>query len=177
MKKNLTLKFNMIFESLRGFKDTLWDVQACKVIYVVLAIVFNSSLAFASLTEAQGVRIVLGEARGEPFLGQVAVAEVARRRNSTKPFFGYTAKFKHTPEEYQTALRAWHLSASTNYSNNATHFEGDSFKRPRWIHSMNQTAHIGRQTFYREKRRSHEKQLSGNGSKSKRNRRVVGVRA
>lgn len=130
----------------------------CSVITLTLVIVFSSSLAFASVTEAQAVKTILGESRGEPFEGQCAVGEVLRLRNSVKGFYGYTAKFKFTPQEYQTALKAWRLSATTNYSNHATLFENiSSFGTPYWAKSAKKVAKIGRHTFYVESGFKHSK--------------------
>lgn len=144
-----------------------WFKRFIKSIFLIFfLIVFSSLQSFASVTESQAIKVIMGEARGEPFEGQCAVGEVLRGRNSVKGFYGYTAKFKFTPKEYQTALKAWRLSATTNYTKGATHFEGDSFKRPYWISSMIETAHIGSQTFYKERVKSHAKLLR-NGSHAK----------
>jgi spore germination cell wall hydrolase CwlJ-like protein len=102
------------------------------------------------ITEEQAIKTIMGEARGEPYKGQVAVAEVLRRRNSLVGFYGYRSNFTPTQKEIDTARRAWKESIRSNYSMEATHFEGDRFKTPSWAKGMKEVAHIGHQRFFKE---------------------------
>ena len=115
-------------------------------------------------TDDQAIQCILGESRGEPFFGQVAVGEVLRR-NPKVPFYG-AATIKKAYGKYYAlehdlwiqipdrivaiATQAWSVSKTSNYSKGADHFEGDSFKRPYWTKGMILTAHIGSQQFFKE---------------------------
>jgi citrate lyase beta subunit len=75
---------------------------------------------------------------------------VLRRRGSTKGFYGFTARFTPSRKEIEKATQAWRESKTSNYSQGATHFEGDRFNTPSWAKSMVKTAHIDHQIFYKE---------------------------
>ena len=132
--------------------NTLIGIRKWFIVTLVIWILLGISWkAFAGeITEAQAIKTIMGEARGEPYKGQVAVAEVLRRHGNTIGFYGYTARFKASKREIETARKAWMESAKSNYSNGANHFEGDCFKRPRWSEEMKVVAHIGKQTFFKE---------------------------
>ena len=119
----------------------------------------------APYTEEQALQCILGEARGEPYEGQVAVAEVLRRRGGTVGFYGAAAIRRQGNRYYATekgklvllsrstvdrARKAWKESERSDWSKSATHFEGDAFKKPYWSSNMKLVAHIGHQQFFRE---------------------------
>ena len=130
--------------------DTILDMKNILIILTMLVLTFLMAgrLFAEEITEAQAVQCIMGEARGEPYEGQVAVGEVLRKRGKLSGFYGCFANFKATQGEFKKAQKAWRESSKTDYSNGATHFEGDSFKQPYWAKDMKVVAHIGRQTFY-----------------------------
>lgn len=66
-------------------------------------------------TNEEAVNAIIGEAAGEPFIGQVSVGEVIRRRGSLRGVYGATAKRTHTKIEIATARRAWAASEASCY--------------------------------------------------------------
>lgn len=109
--------------------------------------------AQASITEAQAVRIAIGEASGEGLRGMQAVCEVLRRRGSVKGFYGLNAPHvdKQPKWVWAQARKAWASSRSSNLTNGATHFEGTAFKTPYWAKGLRPVAVIGKQRFYKIK--------------------------
>lgn len=99
--------------------------------FFLLFLLMFSRQAFA-VTEQEAVRCIMGEARGESFEGKVGVAEVIRKRGSTKGLYGCTAKFKEPKRVWDEALRAWRKSARTRTTKDATMFENvEEFGWPR----------------------------------------------
>lgn len=147
---------------------------------LIFLLVFPSASAFASSarpsnasrtvearrwTDDQAIQCILGESRGEIYYGQVAVAEVLRRRGGTLGFYGASSirekdghfyaiengQAKLLPDKVvNKARKAWAESKTSDWSRGATHFEGDAFKRPYWSKGMILTAHIGSQQFFKE---------------------------
>ena len=117
--------------------------------------------ASAFIDEITATRIILGESEGEPQAGRIATAEVLRRRDSTKGFYGLNAvhfdgknylRGKRIIDHKTTtqALDAWKQSARTNYTKGATHFENiKAFGQPKWAKNMKQTATIGNHVFFK----------------------------
>lgn len=103
------------------------------------------------------VAVVLTEAAGERFVGQVAVAEVLRNRNwDTREFMGLRRKnlaaFLRRHESYRPqALRAIETARrGSNLTRGATHFDNTAqFGWPDWSREMVVTAQIGHHTFFR----------------------------
>lgn len=120
---------------------------ACALILSAVSI----PAARAAITEAQALRILIGEASGEGARGMQAVGEVLRRRNSTRGFYGLNARHvdKQPAWVWNMARRAWKESAASNITKGATHFEGTCFKTPKWARGMTPTITIGKQRFYR----------------------------
>lgn len=109
--------------------------------------------AHASISEPQALRILIGEASGEGEKGMQAVAEVLRRRNSTRGFYGLNAPHvdKQPAWVWSMARRAWYKSATSDITRGADHFEGTAFKTPKWARGKTPVATIGKQKFYRLK--------------------------
>jgi len=113
------------------------------------------------IPQAQAVRCILGEARGE-YAKQgerafVAIAEVLRRRGSTQGVYGCTdtipAKdmvYMKAKGYFRIAEQAWKKSATTNITNRATHWESTDFPVPYWAEKMKVVAIIGKHKFYKE---------------------------
>lgn len=128
---------------------------------MVLGLILRPTAILAQINaipEDKAIAVILTEAVGEPYRGQVAVAEVLRRRGSLKGFCGLKRKDldewikKQGTKAYRRAQRAWRQSSTTNYSNSATHFENvQSFGTPSWAKTgVIQTAIIGHHTFFRK---------------------------
>lgn len=116
----------------------------------VIGVFLVCSVCYAEIDPKTAEICIMGEARGEPYAGQVAVAEVLRRRGSTNGFYGCKAKFSPTSRESSRAKNAWEESQKSNYSHGATHFESTDFKTPYWAGDMTVVARIGKHKFYRK---------------------------
>ena len=110
-------------------------------------------VARAEVPEAQAIRILIGEASGEGERGMQAVAEVLRRRNSTRGFYGLNAPHvdKQPAWVWSMARRAWKKSSASNITRGADHFEGTDFRTPKWARGKVPVATIGKQKFYKLK--------------------------
>ncbi len=104
--------------------------------------------------------VIMTEAAGESYEGQVAVAEVLRNRGWTpRGFAGIRrpdlAHFlaQQPPTVRARAQQALRMArAGSNLVGGATAFENvETFGLPRWAGTMEATAKIGRHTFFREK--------------------------
>jgi len=86
-----------------------------------------------------------------------AIAEVIRRRGSTKGVYGCTAQFDDEMPYMRAkgiislALRAVERSRTSNLSGLATHFENLDFGIPKWASGMEVTAKIGKTTFFKSR--------------------------
>lgn len=102
------------------------------------------------------VRAIMGEARGESYLGKVAIAEAVRARGTLKGVYGFKAKFSEPDRVWDEARRAWEESKKTNLTKGATVWGNKSdvaiFKKTRWFKSYELTAQIGGHYFFRLKR-------------------------
>ena len=108
----------------------------------------------ATISESDAIAIIIGEAGGEPYAGQVAVAAVLRRRGSTRGFYGLKNPVvaKASPKTVAKARRAWCESLFDDPSNGATHFENvRAFGTPAWAAGRNPCAVIGSHTFWKLK--------------------------
>lgn len=127
-------------------------VLAC----VLIIMAFLAGKACASeIPEDVAVRVLIGEAANQGEKGMICVAEVLRQRGSTKGFYGIKAKHINSQPAWvwEQAKRAWRKSASTNYTNNATHYENvKAFGRPYWSRSMKVVYRFKDHTFFLEKR-------------------------
>jgi spore germination cell wall hydrolase CwlJ-like protein len=114
---------------------------------------------------------VYHEARGEPFYGQVAVAQVTLRRaqNDVRQVceevhrpgqFSWTSMKKRTPDRADpawqraqtAAVKALQWSAGDSikdYSGGATHYHATWIAPPYWADKFRVTTRIGRHIFYR----------------------------
>ncbi len=125
--------------------------KALALVWIALGLC--TPIAKASIEDKTAIRCLVGEASGEGLKGMQAVGEVLRRRGTTKGFYGCNAS--HIVLEPEWVIRyakiAWERSKTSNITNGATHFEGNSFKRPYWAKDAIVTARIGNQTFYKLK--------------------------
>ena len=123
-----------------------------KWLALLLTFMLVGSFALADDIPAKhAIKCIMGEARGESFEGQVAVAEVIRRRGKLVGIYGCSYA-TYTEAEWKEAERAWKKSRYTNYSKGATHFESIDFKKPYWSKNMKLVTTIGKHQFYLEKK-------------------------
>ena len=113
--------------------------------------------AVYAVTDTEAVEVILGEAAGEGYIGQLAVAEVLRRRGSVQPFCSARRpdikEFvkKQGKQGRDTALAAWRASEKTNLTQGATHFENvRRYGEPWWGKKMRKVAVVKDHHFYRE---------------------------
>jgi len=119
----------------------------------VLALLTFATPAHASIPDADGIRALMGEARGElvrDYRCAVATAEAIRNRGTLQGVYGFKAKFNEPAWVWKRAEKAWKESAGTNYTKGADHWESTDFKTPTWAKSMIETAHIGKHRFFRK---------------------------
>lgn len=138
------------------------------MIAVFLISTLGTNKAFAqwtaapTITESQACHCILGEARSEyskhGYEAFLAVAEVIRRRGSTKGIYGCKASFSKELGYIKAmglddeALRAWKASKDTNITMGAIMFENIiDFGKPSWYDSYKETVTIGKHTFFKEK--------------------------
>lgn len=106
------------------------------------------------------VKVIVGEAADQSFIGKVAVGEVIRRRKNLDGFSSRQKDlglfYKSQPVKTRTAARiAWMLSAFTNFTGGADHFDNvKAFGVPKWAGSMKKTVKIDEMQYYRSRRRS-----------------------
>jgi len=130
------------------------SVIASIVLAAILIICAGMAQA-GEIPEDVAVRVLIGEAGNQGEIGMVAVAEVLRRRGSTKGFYGLKAK--HVDQQpawvWEMARKAWRASKASNYTQGATHFENvKAFGTPYWAKNMEVVFSHRDHTFYRERR-------------------------
>jgi len=109
--------------------------------------------AFA-ITDDQATACIVGEASGQSYQEQVAIAEALRNRNSTRGVYGCTAKHNATEPAWvwTRCKKAWLESANTDLVKGADHWESTNFKTPYWASQMTVTAQVGSTKFYKSKK-------------------------
>lgn len=104
------------------------------------------------IPEDVAIRVIIGESSDQGLHGMICVGEVLRRRGSTNGFYGLRSK--HIDNQpvwvWKMAHEAWHQSAYTNYTNNATHFESSDFPKPAWAKNMKLVYRWKKHYFYRK---------------------------
>lgn len=114
---------------------------------------YSCQPAFA-LTEAEAVPCIVGEASGQSYVEQVAIAEALRNRGTTKGVYGCTAKHNKTEPAWVWARckKAWRESVGTDYVKGGDHWENvTAFGKPYWASQMTVTARVGSTVFYAKK--------------------------
>lgn len=118
---------------------------------ISILIQFQPSL-LAEVNPVQAQRVIIGEAANQGLEGMIGVAEVIRRRGSLKGFYGLKResfidsqpKWVHIQAE-----KAWEMSAKTNLTKGADHFENTkAFGVPYWAKNATKTASIKDHDFY-----------------------------
>jgi hypothetical protein len=127
--------------------------------YICLICIFFENPAFAfktengKITDDVAVKIIVSEAADQGLKGMICVGEVIRHRNSTAGFYGYKSnRIIDQPKAiWIMAKRAWELSAHTNYTQGADHFENvRRFGEPSWARYCVKTYEYKDHIFYKE---------------------------
>jgi len=134
--------------------------RICTVTFVLsLTVVSFGSISINLNAYAQQVpsdvaaRIIVSEAADQGLKGMICVGEVIRNRKSTKGFYGYKSnRLMSQPKAVrEMAQKAWDLSAHTNYTNGADHFEDvHKFGEPWWAKDCVKTYEYKDHIFYKE---------------------------
>lgn len=99
------------------------------------------------------VRIIVGEAADQGLKGMICVGEVLRHRSNPRGFYGYKSNWgHHQPKSVWTmAAQARDISAHTNYTRGADHFENiHRFGNPWWVKHCVETYAYKDHVFYKE---------------------------
>lgn len=105
----------------------------------------------------QAVKVILGEAANQSFIGKIAVGEVIRNRGSLEGFSStqkdLDAFYRQQPMKARRAAQAaWILSHLTNFTGHADHFDNvKEFGVPQWTATMRKTVKIDDMQYYRSK--------------------------
>ena len=145
-----------------------YDWVAIGIVTIGAFIVFNLlGCREAHASDTKVIETIAFESRGEPFEGQVAVAEVIRTRSRERgqtfeqvvmaPWqfscWNRNARLSTiTGPEFQRASHAWQESESTNYSNGANLYANLSKCTPKWMfhQKVKKVKKLGRHTFFKE---------------------------
>lgn len=147
--------------------DQRFIITTMAVLLLTMAVLLISCQAQAStITETDAVRAILGEAESEPFIGQIALAEVIRTRGSMKGIYGFNAiKYKNgiyyrgnraiSRQMALQAIKAWKTSATTNYALKAQGWGNaadlKAFRKTRWFKKCYIVKTIGNHHFWKER--------------------------
>ena len=132
-----------------------------KAFTILACLMLYCTSANAEVPESLAVRAIMGEARGEPFIGKVALAEAIRNRGHLRGVYGLKVPMSKLNKEpawvWADARRAWEESKKTNLTKGASFWENtDDFGMPYWSKGMVMTAKIGRHRFFREVDKAHK---------------------
>ena len=106
---------------------------------ILLFVLVFSPKVYAQVDSTLAIWTIVSEAANQGLKGMICVGEVIRHRKSTKGFYGYRSNHvdRQPQEVWQMAAKAWALSASTNYTQGADHFENiRRFGKPWWVKSF-----------------------------------------
>ncbi len=126
------------------------------VMALLMAMVLLASCheAWASVSDEQGVKCIIGEAANQGYDGLVAVADALQNRGTTKGVYGCnsTRAGKEPAWVWERARRAWQEAKTTNPTHGACFWEAvDLYGEPYWAASMVRTVKIKDHTFYKAK--------------------------
>jgi hypothetical protein len=131
------------------------------VIFFCLVLGVLQTPAFYPIVYAQGistdeaVRIIVNEAADQGLKGMICVGEVLRHRGGIKGFHGsHSNGLMGQPKSvWEMAAKAWDLSAHTDYTNGADHFENiRKYGIPWWAKHCVKTYEYKDHVFYKESR-------------------------
>lgn len=139
-------------------------LMACLAFILALMMCGACHAKNANISEIQAIRALIGEGESESLMGMTALGEVIRTRGSFKGIYGYNAvkyvngryyrgKRAIAPAVVSKAVKAWRMSASTNYSLQADGWGNASdlviFKRSKWFKNCYITVKIGAHYFWK----------------------------
>lgn len=123
-----------------------------KTLIITIGIILSATITSAEFISTKlAVHCIMGEARGEGSLGMQLVAEVLRRRGTTKGMYGCQAKFNEPEWVYKKAEESWNKSLTSNITNSATHFESIDYPTPYWAKNMEVVYRYKKHIFYKER--------------------------
>jgi len=120
--------------------------------FVVLGLSMGSVHA-ENIWSDTAVRIIVSEAADQGLKGMICIGEVLRHRGSVKGFHSDNSNWIDTQSRsvWKMAARAWELSASTNYTKGADHFENiHRFGEPWWAKHCVKVYEYKDHVFYKE---------------------------
>jgi hypothetical protein len=122
--------------------------------FLVLILFLSVPKAYAQdISPDTALRIIVSEAADQGLKGMICVGEVLRHRGNIKGFYGYRSNHVEDQPRYvwEMAGKAWILSARTNYTKGADHFENvHSFGPPWWARHCIKTYEYKDHVFYKE---------------------------
>jgi hypothetical protein len=121
--------------------------------FVILSLLLIPNSKAATIPQDTAVRIIVSEAADQGLKGMICVGEVLRRRGSIRGFYGYRSnRINHQPKfVWKMARKAWILSATTDYTKGADHFENvHQYGQPYWVKHCVETFVYKDHIFYRE---------------------------
>ena len=135
----------------RRWMEKLNAERAKRAILLAIALFFALN-CWGSIPERSAIKAVIGEAGGESFRCQTAVAEVIRRRGSLKGIYGVgnPAVHRASPAVFRRAGEAWAAAAGSNLAPGCKFFGGVGLDDAYFAKIGKKPAlRIGRVNFYR----------------------------
>jgi len=141
-------------EAASSMRMLVWYIIPASIISLALLfILLFVPIAHAEIDSCTAVKCIMGEARGEPYKGKVAIASALRNRGTIKGVYGCKATFSEPEWVWEQARRAWLESAIKDVVNGAS-FWGSIKVDKKWIarmaKTMIKTVKVGNHVFYRE---------------------------
>ena len=137
----------------RSQLESGYRLFVCLVMGLCLVMLALIVPACAEITDAMGIRCVIGEAADQGLLGMLAVASGIRNRGTTEGIYGCTAPFvdKEPMYVWEMAMVAWELSAE-KLLHDGTHWENiKAFGEPYWVKGMIEVYRYRDHVFYKKR--------------------------
>lgn len=107
----------------------------------------------AEIPKERVINAIIGEAEGGGLEGMRCVASGINNRGTLKGVYGEKARrvteHKYSPRTFVLAVQAYEDAKKHDFVYGATHWEGVSFKIPKWSKGMNVTTVCGGNRFYK----------------------------
>lgn len=153
------------FRDMEAVNDFIkWRSHTVLVPLMIIVILF--ALVFpvrAEISQADGVRAIMGEARGQSYANKVAIGEALRnreklayyrRRGVMQGVYGYKTQFSAWPGTWSEAERAWKASAKSNTVKGAQYWFDDRdmkvVTKAKWFKNLRFVTRVGDHSFYKE---------------------------
>ena len=137
------------FAACLSVRRPLQSYKKMKTITIIL--LASANIAVASIPDNAAVKAIIGEAGGEPYAAQVAVASALRHRGTLNGVYGVNNPCVKRAPSYAIlrARKAWAASASHDYAHGCRYF-GCPADRSYFIRNGFQPSFsIGKITFYK----------------------------